>query len=644
MSTVINFNGRRVIEPGVYAQTRSNVSTIPTAFPFGDVVIIDTGSGASWGGGSGINGELSQGLESVYSFDNPNDFRSFVKGGQIWDTSDFIFNPLSGASAPSSVYVVRAAQTAAARITFSLTNGSVSFISKNEGLVGNGVLDETLAVSTVTLDNTQVASGVTLVLGITDGDSNPSILPSTASTGTSPAEFKTLIVSTINGGTHGYTAKLQGEIINIFPPVGTGVSANTYTITASGTITGTTTTDFSGGITGTKIVKGLGANIKVSDTDSAQYVIEFLQGSHNGNTDGGTDLGGTAIRDTNPDLIALSSNFTDIDGLVAWATNDINFNRSFQLDPNYTITSGGGIVIGDVNAAINVASGGTENYRAQDLDKVLQDIRELGNTYFLCDRFGAEARGVENMKILNHIQNDAEFDKFMVVGGGIDGTKFKTDEDSSIEIAKFYDSSRVIVVHSGHYRTNINTGEQERLPAVYHAANVVGRLGGLEPQEPITFKALRINNFVHNLNQSEREEALQSGVLHNRTVAGIGSVINQGINTLQNNLQEINTDGTSFEISIMNIAAQLNKELILNMRPIFVGGNRGRITSADVQSFVEGYLLSRTALDNVNNYIIRYEQVTVTLSQGSYNITYRYVPNGPINKLFVTGFMLDTNL
>ena len=161
---------------------------------------------------------------------------------------------------------------------------------------------------------------------------------------------------------------------------------------------------------------------------------------------------------------------------------------------------------------------------------------------------------------------------------------------------------------------------------------------------PATFKALKIAKFNHPLGLKQREKALKYGVIHNRTVPGIGNVVNQAINTLQNNTQLINPDGTSPEISIMRIGAQLNKELILNMRPLFVGNNWGKASPADVKTYVEGYLLGKTVTSNQDNLILSFKNVTVRLIDDYYDIKYGFVPNGPINKLFVTGFMLDANL
>ncbi len=534
MSIEVNFGSKRIVEPGVYAQTKGATTIKPSNFPFGNVLLIDTGKGAGWGGGAGINGELAKGLNSVYSFDGLSDFRNFMKGGEIWDYSEYIFNPLRGAGAPQSVSIVRAADTTAAKIALTFgAIGNVTFIAKNEGTVGNGVKN-------------------------TAADD---------------------------------------------------------------------------------IYKGYAATVRVSDEDPAKFVVEFFQGTYSGETTGGYIYGRLSKEIVKSVKVAQSPSISTIEELITWAQTDNSLNKAFKLATGGAVA--GAIVAGDV-VSLKLATGGTETYTPAALDLVLEAVREFGNTFFLSTDYGADAGNASNLKILDHILTDSEFDKFLIVGAGIDDTQLQL----SMDTAKSYDSARVIVVHGGNFRIDNTTGRTIELPAIYHAANVAGRLGGLAPEEPITFKSLRIDNFIHELTVKERVKALQAGVLHSRNVVGMGNVVNQGINTLQNNSnQEILPDGTSFEISIMSIGAQLNKELILNLRPLFVGGNRGRVTREDVKSFVESYLLSKSSKgDGESTLIIKSENITVELSQGSYAINYNYVPNGPINKLFVTGFMLDTNL
>ena len=465
----------------------------------------------------------------------------------------------------------------------------------------------------------------------------------------SAADLRAAIIADINSAGSGFTAYEQGgEVIVVATPgVGSGGNLLVLTTTLTGTVT-SIITGFSGGVDGVKLATGYGALMLQGENDPTKFMIEFYEGTYRGLSMAGNEISGLTTSQSSPNLIATSLEFDNIDELIQWCKTDFAFSARFELDSDSWQINGTGAV-DSVDLATysnpNLAQNGATDYAADDLDATLEAIKELDNTFFLADRWGADAAGTQNTKIWNHIQNDAEMNKFMIVGGGKDITKFQGSPDSSIDVAKYYDSSDVTVVHSGVKRPIIGNGVGlEKLDAIYHAANVVGRLGGLEPQTPITFKNLIWTDFIHPLGQKEREKALQGGVLHNRFVPGIGNVVNQGINSLQRNTQLINPDGTSFEISVMRIAAQLNKELILNMRPLFIGNNIGTITPADVKSFVESYLISRTATDSTDNLIINFKNVTVRLIQDYYDVKYGYVPNGPINKIFVTGFMLDANL
>jgi hypothetical protein len=872
MATIVNFNGKKIIEPGVYAQVKSGIPVKPSTFSTGNVCIIDTGSGMGFGGGSGIDGEFAQGLNSVYSFQDMSDFQDFVRGGLLFDIADFLFNPQVSASGPETVHLVRAAETEPAEINFEfegggLNGGKVKFLTLNEGECANGRVAESLAKASISVIG-PILVGDQANIQILGG---PSITGLLTATSTSTSDFAQMIMEAINSGNSGYSAILQGGDVIVTAPTGTGASGNLVVLTtmnlpvqatasaptisggvdevqatgtmtftapgsagdvigiasvgppytffgyytvqpgatntdnaagyatlingdttthgytassagafltitapegtgasfngngilvtaATGTVaatpagsfaggvdetlaevdvtitnigqagstisvsvggvllgtlasTGAGTTDnmasdlaslinantssglnhgftasatlsvvtitapvgtgstlngedvivstpfgvvpfltigaFTGGSDSGMLTIGYGAQMMVGLQNPAKFLIEFYEGTYRGRTPGGNDIGGLAPEYCPPNLIATSPEFSNIAELISWAKNDFLFSKRFRLDENYVITGNGTVDNADLAtyADINLAVLGTTDYTPAALDRVLEDIRELDNTFFLCDRWGDEAQGVQNNKIWNHIQRDAEMNKFMIVGGGIDETKFEDGvPNSSISTAKFYNDTRVHVVHSGHKRANVVGGGFEKLSAFYHAANITGRLGGLEPQTPLTFKAIKITDFNHQLGLRERERALQAGVIHNRLVPGIGNVVNQGINTLQRNTQLINPDGTSFEISIMRIAAQLNKELILNMRPLFVGNNVGSASPADVKSFVEGYLFSRTATSAQDNLILSFKNVTVRLIEDYYDIKYGFVPNGPINKLFVTGFMLDSNL
>lgn len=152
MATVVNFHGKNYIEPGSYAATVYNPTSVVNVAEFGNVMIIDTGLAMNgsyeYAGGSGVQGELSQGLKSVYEFTNYEDFLAFMGGGLVGDIANKIFTPLDGAAGAPKLYYVRAAKTTCATLTVTLSGSNALVLKcKNEGIVGNGVkVDDVLKV------------------------------------------------------------------------------------------------------------------------------------------------------------------------------------------------------------------------------------------------------------------------------------------------------------------------------------------------------------------------------------------------------------------------------------------------------------------------------------------------------------------
>lgn len=145
MATKVFFNNRQVKLPGAYATVVSGEKNPPRSLDFGKVLVIDTGEeGLTWGGGAGIDGELASGQDAVYKFDNLADYQSFLKGGLLYKAAEGLFVPdrrNAAAIGASEVYHVKAATTTAAKLTFSTTSGgSFVFKTKDEGVVGNGVV------------------------------------------------------------------------------------------------------------------------------------------------------------------------------------------------------------------------------------------------------------------------------------------------------------------------------------------------------------------------------------------------------------------------------------------------------------------------------------------------------------------------
>ena len=92
MATVVNFQGRNYIEPGAYAAIVYNPTSVVNVAEFGNVMIIDTGLSLNtvggqqleFAGGSGVKGQLAQGLKSVYEFTSYEDFLAFIRQVRLY--------------------------------------------------------------------------------------------------------------------------------------------------------------------------------------------------------------------------------------------------------------------------------------------------------------------------------------------------------------------------------------------------------------------------------------------------------------------------------------------------------------------------------------------------------------------------------
>ena len=116
-------------------------------------------------------------------------------------------------------------------------------------------------------------------------------------------------------------------------------------------------------------------------------------------------------------------------------------------------------------------------------------------------------------------------------------------------------------------------------------------------------------------------------------------------NSIQNNLNVVNPDGTTREISVRRIAAQLNLELVINARQDLFGGEEGpnlnTLSDQTIVDWTAGQLQFRTARPTADNLIIEYRNISVTTEQDAKFVTYEFKPNGPVNKFFLTGFMVE---
>lgn len=537
MATIVNFHGKNYVEPGSYAVSVYNPTSVVNVSEFGNVMIIDTGLAKSgeyeFAGGSGIHGELNKGLKSVYEFDNYEDFLSFMGGGLVGDIAQKIFTPKDGAMGAPKLYYCRAATTTCANISLSIgASSSLVLKCKNEGVAGNGVLKD--------------------------------------------GQLKV-----------GYAARI------------------------------------------------------VSGTDDVdKFKLQVYRGSFMGVDKDGEPFGSKTFDEAVGNLLAESAEYETLGELYTWARSNKYILANFLVNMTGETTTKLSAV--DLTAA---TGGTTEWLKDTEYADVLEAISELDITFFLATNTTV-GKGIDantTGRLFTFLKTEAKFTEFLVIPGGEGDDDLFGESDCSQAIAKYYNSGQVVVTHGAPIITRKDGNGTKTLLPIYLAATIVGMAAGQAPQTPLTFQRVGYQSFVYDLKKKERERALQAGIMHVRNISGYWC-INQGITTLQDNKKTIANDGQSMELSVELIKAQLNKEMIVDAATRFTGKTASQASPQTVKNFVETKLNFVTASTDSDNLIVSWKNVKVSVKNSDYFITYDFIPNIPVNKLFFTGNILDFNL
>lgn len=657
MPRFVTFNNRKVLEPNTYAQSRGGEPIAPDVASFGNVLIIDTGLGANYGGGSGINGEKYSAKDAIYEFDNIIDFQKWMRGGMINDAAKYLFRPTRNPAQKGAdkLYFVSAKTSTPSEATLSFGAGT--------GVAATGTITVTvlanIAGDTFSIGGHDIVVGVDFsIAGLTTEIEGATAL--VAAINAHPS-ISNLVTADNVGGTVAaitLTAKIPGlpsnSIALTYTDSGSGVGATVSGATLSGgsqskggyvKIKTLAEGDGSIGVvngTSSDLQSGFGFKIIAGTNDTTAVKVQFYKGTYQGvDPVSGKAYDRILPENAVSELVAESDEFTSFADFLSWAEVTPEFNNYFYLvdGSSFTLTDGSTSNADAIAGMIGFHSG-SETYSASDLNDVLDAIPELDNTYFLVDKYGvSDGVDTENTAIWAHILNEARFEKFMVVGGGKDYTQSVQTSASTRAMAAYYDSERVYVVHSDVWKDDVNepTGER-RYNTFYHAAAYCGFLAGLEPQTPSTNKTLVWDRAEHDAKLKDREVLLKSGVVHLKDRSGEW-VVNQEVNTLQANTQAIYPSGKSPEGSIMRISAALNKTLSLNFDKRSVGKNRNTSSPADVKSLLESILASNTAKPDADSLIIKAFDTRVTLKGVDYEVSYGYETNGPINRVFITSYI-----
>lgn len=401
-----------------------------------------------------------------------------------------------------------------------------------------------------------------------------------------------------------------------------------------------------GVLSSTKLTRGYSVRLEAGVNDAAKFIFKMYRGSFTGLDSSNQAYNGISEVDSNPLLIAQSTEVATLEELVEWMQNDSLFVGNFNITAGATVT--GAIVTADVTAftAHQLFAGGTSVYDTARISDILTAIADVDVNFILTADQGANATSVDNNKILTAIEDTMKDPALLFVGGGSTSGTFTSQ---SVAAANALNSQYAHVVHGGCFVSNpgdlVNPLKEK--DALYKAALVVGRLAGLDPQTPGTFKGVNIAGESHSLTDEEVSIGLREGVLMTRFVPELQfNAIVQAINTLQLNTFVVNSDGTSHQISLVRIVRQLLRgmkvQAVLDLLGDQVNGpNRNTLDRETVRVWVKNYLKGIEATNTVDNLIISSRDVTVEIVQDAYSVTFGIEPNYEVNKIFITARILD---
>lgn len=405
-----------------------------------------------------------------------------------------------------------------------------------------------------------------------------------------------------------------------------------------------------GTLDATFLKSGYAFKIEQGTVNTAKWTYNLYRGTYRGDVSDliapevPFDETSLASSLANPQLILQSPEFNNIQTLLDWANSDEGFAKYLSLDSTSAVAGTGAVVIGDVPAGFTVATGSTATAVAGDIEKVMDAIQDINFNFIIAwDSVDSPETSAEIQKLIVFAKSQSEYNPQLHVTDAIG------DEDSlsgGVITAGFMDSDRVVYTFGTiKKRSQLSPTKMVKLHPIFHLAYHVGRLAGLPPQVPITYKALGIDGLGLKLTKKEQEQALDAGILATVYDELVGQyVVLQGVNTLQENDFTLNADGTSHVIQFRRIAAQLNAELKTNARKTLLanpaGVNKNTLSNTEVKNFTEGYLQRKIATDLEDNLILSFRNVTVTSQEDAKFVTYEFESNSEIRAIFFTGFAL----
>lgn len=371
--------------------------------------------------------------------------------------------------------------------------------------------------------------------------------------------------------------------------------------------------------------------------DVSKYIIKIYQGTFKGNWTDNLPFDGISAEEAIPELVLASPEISSVDEFVAWAATDETFQMGFAVKTS----SAGNFAAADITSnKIILATGGTASYAVAQLTAAF-DLLKNGDysLLFSLNKVGGTGADTINAAFQHYVQSETRFKKYLVVAGS--GT-FNTD----LAAAQAFNSEYVWCIYGTPRKSSsIAPLGYREFDTLSLAASVAGRIAGLPPQVPGTFKDIDIDGLKTPLTDGQLEDALDAGLM---TINWDNDLkvfcITRAINTLQNNDNLQNPDGSTFSIQISRICTQLNIEVVINAKKqIFSSNDTANlftVSTSYLKNWIKSYLSTKIATPQQDNLILGVKDVSVEKQGDALYASYEFYPNSEVAFLFFTGIAI----
>lgn len=399
-----------------------------------------------------------------------------------------------------------------------------------------------------------------------------------------------------------------------------------------------------------------GFGIRVEAGRSFGYSVVFYKGQHNRMEDPknpGFGFNGYSLPTsfTAPKILFRSPDVRTLPELIRWMQKSTDFKTWFTL-------TGSTIPVPATNLITNadltetllpsaryiVFTGGTAVYSPEALSEAIEVAKEIDNTFFFALAPKETATTNTCVLALKELVTSGTlpWEKYLIVGG----YETKANFTESKVLAQTFNSSKVIVVHGAAREENLRYPDGLReISVLEKAAKVIGRIAGLTPQTPVTWKDIALKGEIHRLRENEKEDAVKAGLLCTVWDAQLENfIILAGVNSLQDNENFVNEDGQSHNVALERVKSQINKELIFEGKKYFFGQeqgpNRSTMSPVEVVEWTKTFLNKRVATPQKDNLLLRVDEVIAFIQNDNIFIDYKIVANTEISKAIFGGVLI----